>query len=201
MNRPKLDKDISLKDFKDYYWLKEELVGFCRVIGINSSGGKLDIFNRIIKFLENGVVIEKSDIKRISIISTFDWNIEELSISTLITDNYKNTENVREFFQQNIGAHFKFNVEFMNWMKSNQGKTLGDAMVKWIEIAKLKKSKDYKTEIAPQFEYNTYMRDFLNDNPDLSSKDAMNSWKIKRDKPGVKKYEKEDLMNLDIKEE
>jgi len=44
------------------------------------------------------------------------------------------------------------------------------------------------------------MRDFLNDNPHLSSKDAMNSWKIKREKPGVKKYEKEDLIYLDINE-
>jgi hypothetical protein len=196
MNRPILDKEISTKDFKDHYWLKKELVEFCRITGINNSGGKIDICNRIIKFLENGEIITKSDIKKRTTISTFDWNVEKLSIATLITDNYKNTENVREFFRQNIGNHFKFNVEFMNWMKAHQGKTLGDAIEKWIEISKLKKEKTYKTEIAPQFEYNTYMRDFLKDNPHLSSRDAMKSWKVKRDKPGVKKYEKEDLIYL-----
>jgi len=200
MNRPKLDKNISIKDFKDYYWLKEELVGLCRVIGINSSGGKIDINKRIINFLENGEIITKSNIKRVNNISTFDWNNEKLSIYTLITDNYKNTENVRTFFQHKIGGHFRFNVEFMNWMKSNQGKTLGNAVEKWINIAELKKDKNYKTKIAPQFEYNTYMRDFLNDNPHLTSKEAINSWKIKRDKPGVKKYEKEDLIYLAINE-
>jgi hypothetical protein len=196
MNRPKLNKKISIKDFKDYYWLKEELVEFCRAIGINSSGGKIDISNRIIKFLENGELIIKSNIKKKTIISKFDWNVEKLNTATLITDNYRNTENVREFFRQNIGDHFKFNVEFMNWMKAHQGKTLGNAIEKWIEISKLKKDKNYKTEIAPQFEYNTYMREFLNDNPHLSSKDAIKSWKIKRDKPGVKKYEKEDLLYI-----
>ncbi len=199
MKRPKLDKEISIKDFKDYYWLKEELVGFCRDIGINSSGGKIDIYNRIIDFLENGKIITKSNIKKVNIISTFDWNNEKLGIDTLITDNYKNTENVRDFFQHKIGDHFKFNVEFMNWMKANNGKTLGVAVDKWREIVELKKDKNYKTEIAPQFEYNTYMRDFLNDNPHLSSKDAMSSWMLKRDKPGVKKYEKEDLIYLEMK--
>lgn len=198
MNRPKLDKDISIKDFKDYYWLKEELVRFCRDIGINSSGGKIAITNRIIVFLENGEIVTKSDVRRTNITLIFDWNNEKLDIDTLISDNYKNTVNVRTFFQNKIGARFKFNVEFMNWMKVNQGKTLGDAIDKWIDIAEHKKDKNYKKEIAPQFEYNTYMRDFLNDNPQLSLKDAINSWKIKRNKPGAKKYNKEDLIYLDI---
>jgi len=198
MNKPKLDKNISINDFKDYYWLKEELVRFCRYTGIDSSGGKIDIYNRIITFLESGEIIKRLNIKRTNITSNFDWNNEKLSLDTFITDNYKNSENVREFFQNMIGNHFKFNVDFMDWMKANNGKTLGDAVDKWIDIAELKKDKNYKTEISPQFEYNTYMRDFLRDNPDLSTKDAMNSWKIKRDKPGVKKYEKNDLIYLDI---
>ena len=38
--KPKLDRNISITDFKNYYWTKEELVGLCRNIGINYSGGK-----------------------------------------------------------------------------------------------------------------------------------------------------------------
>jgi len=196
MSRPKLDKEISINDFKDYYWLKEELVGFCRAIGINRSGGKIAIYNRIITFLENGEIIFKPDTLKANTCSTFDWNIERLGVETLITDNYKNTQNVRAFFQNKIGNHFKFNVAFINWMKANQGKTLGDAIDKWIDIAEQKKDKNHKTVIAPQFEYNTYIRAFLNDNPHLSSKDAMRSWMIKREKPGVHKYEEEDLRSI-----
>jgi len=188
-----LNKAISIKDFKDNYWLKKELIDFCREIGINQSGGKLDVSTRIERFLEVGEVIRHSSQKKSKISSSFDWNNEELSLSVLITDNYKNTANVREFFRKSIGSHFRFNVEFMNWMKSNLGKTLEHAAVEWREIAERKKNNTSKKEIAPQFEYNTYIRDFLADNSDLSIKDAIGSWKIKRDMPGKKIYNNLDL--------
>ena len=57
--RPNLNKDINLKDFKDFYWLKEELVTFCREIGINSSGGKIDIANKIEVYLRTGKIERK----------------------------------------------------------------------------------------------------------------------------------------------
>ena len=38
--RPNLTKEISIKDF---YWLKSELMKFCKDIGINCSGGKIEI--------------------------------------------------------------------------------------------------------------------------------------------------------------
>lgn len=190
MTKPILNKTISIKDFKDNYWLKKELIDFCREIGINQSGGKLDIVARIERFLETGEVITVSLQKKSKTSSNFDWNNEELSLSVVITDSYKNTENVREFFMKSIGKHFKFNVEFMNWMKTNLGKTLEDAAVEWREIALRKKNNSGKKVIAPQFEYNTYIRDFLVDNPNLSIKDAIKGWKIIRDMPGKKVYEK-----------
>ncbi len=196
MNRPDLDREISLENFRNFYWLKTELVAFCREVGIDSTGGKIEISKRIVKFLETGEIITVSSKQKAKSTSRFDWKTEILSLNTIITDNYKNSENVRTFFQNAIGKHFKFNVEFMNWMKTNSGKNLGEAVEKWKQIAELKKDKDYKTEIAPQFEYNRYIRDFLNNNPDLSSKDAMACWKIKRSKPGSNKYEKPDLMFL-----
>ncbi len=194
MIRPKLDKTISINDFRNYYWLKMELIDFCRETGIKRAGGKIEIADRILKYLETGEIIPKSEKEQTK--SNFDWNNETLDVDTLITDNYKNTENVRAFFEKAIGRHFKFNVEFMNWMKSNAGKTLGDSVEKWKEIIEKKKDGNYKTEIAPQFEYNTYIRDFLSDNPQLSTKDAIESWKIKREKPEKKKYNKSDLAFL-----
>lgn len=193
MIRPKLDKTISINDFRNYYWLKVELIDFCRETGLKRAGGKIEIADRILKYLETGEIITKSEKERKQTKSNFDWNNETLDIDTLITDNYKNTENVRAFFEKAIGRHFKFNVEFMNWMKSSAGKTLGDSVKKWKKIIEKKKESTYKTEIAPQFEYNTYIRDFLADNPQLSTKDAIESWKIKREKPEKKKYNQSDL--------
>jgi Domain of unknown function (DUF6434)/SAP domain-containing new25 len=196
MSRPKLEKNITLNSFEDYYWLKDELVAFCRMIGINSTGGKNDISNRIVKFIDTGEIITKSKTRKAKPISNFDWKTERLSINTIITDNYKNTENVRTFFENAIGKHFKFNVTFMKWMKTSSGKTLEDAIDTWKQIAELKKDKNYKSEIAPQFEYNTYTRDFHADNPGLSSKEAIICWKIKKGNPGNNKYEKSDLVFL-----
>lgn len=116
-----------------------------------------------------------------------------MTIETEITDNYKNTENVREFFINQIGDKFKFNVKFMNWMKTAQDKTLGDAVEQWVSITNEIRTNKTEKQIAPQFEYNTYIRDFLKDYPDNSLQDAINYWKIKKSKPGDNKYTKSDL--------
>ena len=191
--RPKLDKSISTSDFKNHYWLKEELIAFCKEIGISSNGGKLEITARIIHYLDKGEIPFFPVSKKKKSCSTFDWNNATLNKETIITDNYKNTENVRSFFCKTIGLHFKFNVTFMDWMKANTGKTLDDACTEWTSISKQKKEKTIKTNIAPQFEYNTFIRDFLLDNPKHNLKDAINCWNIKRQMPGSKKYSKTDL--------
>lgn len=190
MKRPILNKHISLADFREFYWLKEELVAFCKELKIPSNASKIELTNRIVSFLENGYYQEvKKNI--LTPKSTFDWSSNTLLPSTLITDNYKNTENVRLFFEEQIGKKFHFSVIFMNWMKGNVGKTLADACEEWKRQLEAKKT--VKTEIAPQFEYNRYMRDFLADNPTLGSKDAMNFWKLKRALRGTNEYQKSDL--------
>ena len=161
--KPELNNKISLQDFKDFYWLKAELISFCKENNINRSGGKIEITNRIIYFIETGKNLGKTKINTQKPKSNFNWNLEKLSCETVITDNYKNTETVRQFFTAEIGKHFKFNVLFINWMKQNIGKTLKDAIEEWNRIYILKKDKNHKSEIGVQFEYNTYIRDFLAD--------------------------------------
>lgn len=111
-----------------------------------------------------------------------------MTIKTEITDNYQNTENVRGFFKIYVGDKFKFNVKFMNWMKSAQGLTLGDAIEQWISITNEMRTDKSHKQIEPQFEYNTYIRDFMKDNPAKTLQDAISCWKIKKSKPGNNKY-------------
>ena len=49
--RPPLTTQISLNDFKDFYWLKEELTKFCLENILSTSGSKLEIAERIELFL------------------------------------------------------------------------------------------------------------------------------------------------------
>ena len=59
-DRPVLDRNLDTKTFRDYYYLKEELVNFCRENGIPASGGKIVITDRIAYFLETGKILPAS---------------------------------------------------------------------------------------------------------------------------------------------
>ena len=193
--RPPLQKKISIDDFKNFYWLKKELTDFCKKENLSTQGGKIEITKRIEHFLKTGEHLSPISTSTKSK-SSFDWKNSTLHLQTIISDNYKNTENVRTFFQKEIGTSFKFNVKFMNWMKANVGKTLEDAIDAYKNLAKLEKNRTAPKEIAPQFEYNTYLRDALADNSNLKRKDAIALWKIKKSMRGDNKYRKSDLNFL-----
>lgn len=194
--RPTLSKEIAIKDLRDFYWYKQELVDFCRTEGLDKRGGKIELAQRIEKYISTGKRDEYIS-KSPSSSSKFDWNNGELTNETIITDNYKNSENVREFFKEQIGNRFKFNVKFMNWMKTAQGKTLGDAVEKWLNVIEGNKKNNLPKEIEPQFEYNTYIRDFLSDNPTLDRSKAIACWKIRKLMRGDNKYGKTDLSLIE----
>lgn len=196
-SRPALNTDISIRDFKDFYWLKEELIAFCRQEGLRQSGAKMEITQRIVHYLETGNKdLPNQKVKRV-VQSTFDWKTEPLSLETPITDSYKNTSNVRQFFVQHIGKRFRFNLKFMDWMKVNTGKTLEDAIQVWKQIEIEKKTRTAPKDIPPQLEYNRYMRDFLADNPNASRETVIRYWKIKKSMRGDNVYRRSDLQLLE----
>ena len=194
--RPQLNKQISLEDFNTHYWLRSELIEFCKKEKLPSTGGKITIVKIINFYLQTGQVLQPEIKKAKTIISKFDWHSEPLSLDTIITDSYKNTQNVRRFFLKEIGNHFSFNITFMSWFKENAGKTLRDAIPAWRNIHEQKNGKNAKLKIAPQFEFNTYVHDFLADNPDKVLKDVIICWKEKRQLKEAKIYKRADLRFL-----
>lgn len=44
--RPILNRDLNSETFREYYYLKEELVIFCRNQGISTSGRKIELTDR-----------------------------------------------------------------------------------------------------------------------------------------------------------
>jgi len=189
--RPILDNKISVENFKDFYWLKVELVDFCRKVGINSSGGKIEISNSIINYLENGKVVETKTIRK----AKLPKPTAPISKDTIIGIEYRSYKEKKEFLKSVIGSKFHFTVHLLDYFKINTGKkTYGDLINEWYKEQGWKKDPNYVKEIAPQFEYNTYIRDFMNDNPEKSLKDAIKYWKIIKSKPGNNKYSKSDLI-------
>ncbi len=61
-------------------------------------------------------------------IERVDWHGASINVDTVIDEGYRNTQNVRRFFKSEVGDDFSFDRSFMAWMKSNTGKSLGDAV-------------------------------------------------------------------------
>ncbi len=171
--RPNLNKKICIKDFKDFYWLKEELVAFCREVGISYTGGKIDITNRIEEYLKTGNVI-----KNIASKTTREQKLlkptKPITQDTIIGIEHRTYKEKKEFLQSVIGKQFHYTVHLLEWFKKNTGKkTYLDFINEWYKEQKLKKNPNYIKEIGPQFEYNTYIRDFLKDNPNKTKELAI----------------------------
>ena len=186
--RTSLDIKLDSKTFKEYYYLKEELIDFCRKNNLQTTGGKIELTERIAKFLDTGErTYETHNARKTAI-------IDEITLDTIIEENFVCSEKHRAFYKEQIGNSFSFNVAFQKWLKSNAGKTYQDSIIAYHQI--LEDKKKNKTTIDRQFEYNTYIRDFFNDNKDKSLEQAIKCWKYKKSLKGHNKYEKDDLKIL-----
>ena len=192
--RPQLTKDLKSEDFKEYYFLKEELKEFCRNEGLKLSGSKSQLEERIIYYLDTGKSLDNSrSIENKNNYSKSNSNkataSEEITLDSILGENFKCSEDKREFFEKEIGKGFKFKVKFQKWLKVNPDKTYQDAINAYYELQNSKE----KTKIDKQFQYNQYIRDFFDDNDDKTLNDAIKCWKYKKSIKGHNKYEKSDL--------
>lgn len=183
-DRPKLHKDLDPCLFGQFYYLKEELIAFCKQENLQSTGSKEDLNKIIMHYLKTKEKI------RISKRKSVDCKI--LDLNTVIPSNMRFSETNREFFKQYLGDSFRFSVPFQRWLKENAGKTFQDAIDAYPNLMKNK-------EIDKQFEYNTYIRDFFKDNTDKTLQDAITCWKYKKSIMGHNRYEREDLSVLKLK--
>lgn len=196
-NRYRLNKDLDSAEFREYYFLKEELKEFCRNEGLKISGSKNQLEERIIYYLDTGKSLDetkpiqnKSNNQSTSNKTTTP---EEIRLDSILGENFKCSEDKREFFVREIGKGFKFKVKFQKWLKSNPDKTYQDAINAYYDLQNSKE----KTEIDKQFQYNQYIRDFFKDNDDRTLNDAIKCWNYKKSLKGHKRYEKSDLKALD----
>lgn len=195
--RPKLSKELTSSEFKSFYYLKSELINFCKELGICHSGSKQDLEKRIILFLETGEILnEKKQRNSKKTQKKTQNNFDNISqfLSTKISENYVCSENDRKFFKQVIGKSFSFKVEFQDWLRNNSGKTYSDAVTEYKKIIEQKKQN--KSKIGEQFQYNTYIRDFFEDNKNKTISDAIKCWNYKKQLCGNHKYNHSDLEIL-----
>lgn len=187
--RPPLEITLDESTFRDYYYLKEELTDFCKTVGLPTSGGKLELTQRIAHYLKTGEILPQESKTR-----NTSPQAQTLTESSLIEENFVSSEIKRAFFKEKIGNTFSFNVPFQKWLKANAGKTYAQAIKAYYTI--LEEKKTAEKVIDKQFEYNTYIRDFFKDNKDKSLNDAIICWKYKKSLSGHNRYESSDLIAL-----
>ncbi|MEO0903864.1 MAG: DUF6434 domain-containing protein, partial [Pseudomonadota bacterium] len=149
-----------------------------------------EIADRIAYFLDHGTPpVEAKTRQRIT--SKFDWHSEPLTPDTVITDSYKNTQNMRRFMQGAIPG-FKFSIPFMDWMKANVGLTLADAVTAAKQIEADKKA-GKKQPDQPHNQYNAYTRAYFAHVPDGTQKELRSLWALRRKQPGPYVFAPDDL--------
>ncbi|MGG6136005.1 DUF6434 domain-containing protein [Pantoea allii] len=62
---------------------------------------------------------------------SIDWHSAELTRMMMVDKNYKNTQNVRRFMVAQCGETFRFDREFMAWIRNDIAKNLGDVVDEW----------------------------------------------------------------------
>lgn len=187
--RPLLTKELSVQDFRNFYWLKEELQAFCRDSGMSASGSKIEIADRIAFFLQTGEIqkpLRKETSPSKALITA------PLCLDTVISENHRCSQAVRAFFKLEI-PKFHFSTYIQNYFKENVGKTYRDVVNAWHEEAQRIKDPHYQKPIAPQFEYNQFIQDYFNDpkNNGNTRADAINAWYEIKKLPGSNKYIRE----------
>ncbi len=188
--RPDLDKNLDSSVFRSFYYLKEELVDFCRKNKLPTAGSKIELTEKIAYYLDTNEILS------IDSKTKPNQKIDQIYDLAEIEANFICSEKHRAYFKEKIGKTFSFNVTFQKWLKSNAGKTYDDAVEVYYHI--LEDKKINKTKIDKQFEYNTYIRDFFSDNSGKCLEEAIKCWKYKKSLAGHNKYEKEDLIALNL---
>ena len=206
--RPQLTADLEPVTFAAWYWLKSELIAFCRTAGLGSTGDKRTVQARIEQHLvatqrlvatqsrcvhsEPSADAAQRGITSVggrankrgrrsrppSRSSTTDAMPDSFSHSTIIGRGWRCTNALRAFFVAELGKRFRFNGALRDFIHANAGKTLADALVIYRSS-----SNQPTSEIGAQFEYNRHMRAFFRAHRNATPEQARAAWWAERNRP------------------
>ncbi|MEM1269694.1 MAG: DUF6434 domain-containing protein [Bacteroidota bacterium] len=172
--RPALDSSLAPGEFLDWYWLKEELVAFCKAEGLPASGSKSDVRARIAAYLTDGTVLKPKPTPR----GRRDPMPDVLSRDTVIGAGWGCGPTLRAFFLREVGPAFRFNKAMRDFVHHGAGRTLGEGIDVW------ERSKSQRhLPIADSLEYNQHTRAYYAAHPDATREDVLAAWNEKRSRP------------------
>lgn len=163
--RPPLDSSITEAEFVRWYWLRDELAQFARELGISASGHKRELTQRIASRLGGRSVSVPA--RRVAGVQLSG----HLSRETVIPPGQRSSQQLRAFFEAELGPSFHFDAAMRDFISSGAGRTLGDALEHW------RASRGAgPVEIDPQFEYNRFTRQWHQQHPQSTRQQLLDAW-------------------------
>lgn len=162
--RPALCRSLDERDFRRWYWTLEELRRFARTLGLSASGSKAEVADRIAAALSG-----RSQPTRARS-STTNQMSGALTRGTLIPPDQRATQDLRRYFESEIGRSFRFNGH-MRALLRRGGVTLGDAIDYW--YATLNSELPAQSE---SLEYNRFTKAWHRAHPKGTPADSRAAW-------------------------
>ncbi len=178
-DRPELDDLLTAEEFVAWYWLKEELIAFCRKYEVSSSGKKLEIQARIEDYL-SGRRIDKASARRKAEQTMPRAPAlampQQFFMDMIIGEGWRCGPALGAFLRAELGGGFRFTAPVRDFIHTGNGKRLGEVAFCWLESA------GRKREIPQQLEYNRHFRAYFQDHPGATKADAITAWWVLRGK-------------------
>lgn len=184
-NKP--SKITTIDDLYDFYWLKTDLMEFCKKNNLHRQGAKSDLIKRIGVYLSTGYKSSHEPMKKSGEAKDSSQRITK----NTPVKNYNNDTETRRFFVEQVGNKFKFNSylrQFKNKNNIKQNMTYADLVEGWISFENIKKSSDAKNIIPQQFEYNQFIKDYFSHEKGATLKMAISAWKTVTSTKGPNTY-------------
>ena len=182
--RPPIEQITDATEFARWYWSVDQLKAKCEALGIPSAGSKAELRDRVGFALRHpGAPLAK--LTRPKRPDSALWSKGDLTRDTVITPGVSFGPNLRGFFKSEIGKAFVCHSDFMDWVRGNEGATLGDAIEAWQMLEARNLDPDFRREIAESNNYLRYLRAFRDAYPELSLDDAKTCWDQKKIRPAV----------------
>ena len=197
-DRPVLETGMALDALDRYYWYMAELVGFCRAAGLDSTGQKHEVIERVRAHLQGrldpvvrrtpGTPLSSAKAAKAEVVGARKFHPDEP-----IGRNYTCDAETRAYFESVIGPHFHFTAHLQRFRRTHVGEplTYGDLAREWVAEFERRKDKNYTPAIMHTWEYNTFVRDYMRDksrNAGKTIKDAAQAWNDVRQSCGPRDY-------------
>lgn len=175
MSRPPLSVGLSGTELMRWYWLKSELIGLARELGVPTSGGKQDLAERVAAALDGRPIPATGHQPA----ANSQQLVGPLAENTVIPPGQRCSRLVRAWFCEQVGPSFRFDGAMRDFFAAADGTTtLRQALDHFLATRG-----QPPTTIGAQFEYNRFTRAWHKQNPNGSHADVIAAWRDYRRRP------------------